>query len=217
MIECTSPTQVLKDEHQVILKVLDVLELLLERADQSGELDHHGLERCLTFFKLFADACHHGKEEEVLFPELVIAGLPRHGGPIDVMLYEHQQGRELVKQMSTALEAVRPTNDDNWRKGLVRAGRCYIDLLRRHIGKEDHCLFAIADQVLDEHGCGRVCGGYHEACHRKLDGYSHKELEALADQLQVQYIPESALQNRCSTALPPPTAGCCAFGQPEAH
>lgn len=208
MGERESATGVLKSEHQVILKVLDVLEKILNRVDEGGSLDDHGMERCLTFFRLFADACHHGKEEDVLFPELESAGIPRQGGPIGVMLYEHQQGRELVRQMGTALEASRATKDRNWCCALVQAGRSYVDLLRRHIGKEDHCLFAMAEQVMDEAGCGRVCSAYQQVCHRKFEGLSHSALEALADGLWKQYISSAACDRR-----PSDSCGCSSESQ----
>ena len=54
---------------------------------------------------MFADKCHHGKEEDVLFPELEKAGIARQGGPIGVMLHEHVSGREFIRRMSEALPA----------------------------------------------------------------------------------------------------------------
>ncbi|MGD0266766.1 MAG: hemerythrin domain-containing protein, partial [Candidatus Methylomirabilota bacterium] len=37
--------------------------------------------------------CHHGKEENLLFKTMVDRGFPRQGGPIAVMLHEHETGR----------------------------------------------------------------------------------------------------------------------------
>jgi hemerythrin-like domain-containing protein len=192
MSHLENATGALKSEHRVIMIVLDVLECIVHQTQTTRELDFHGWERCLTFFKLFADACHHGKEEDVLFPELEAAGIPRQGGPIGVMLYEHDRGRGLVREMSAALDALRAGGDVNWRQALIFAGTTYIDLLRRHIGKEDHCLFAMADQVLNRSTCARVCDSYRQVCERKLDGLSHEQLQALASQLQSEYIPEAA-------------------------
>ena len=59
------------------------------------------------FFRLFADQCHHGKEEELLFPLLEQKGIPRTGGPIGVTLHEHEEGRALVRQMGDAVEATK--------------------------------------------------------------------------------------------------------------
>jgi len=61
------------------------------------------LAKLLDFFQIFVDKCHHAKEEEVLFPALLDAGLPREGGPDQVMLAEHATGRKLVSDMYAAL------------------------------------------------------------------------------------------------------------------
>ena len=86
MASFDTPTAVLRDEHRLILQVIDVLESLLNSGAADGEYDFDALDRCTSFFRLFADACHHGKEEDLLFPELEAKGIPREGGPIGVML-----------------------------------------------------------------------------------------------------------------------------------
>jgi hypothetical protein len=59
---------------------------------------------CSGFFRNFADRCHHSKEEDELFPKMVEHGIPKEGGPIGVMLMEHDQGRAFVRGMSEAAE-----------------------------------------------------------------------------------------------------------------
>jgi len=40
----------------------------------------------------YVDRCHNHKEELHLFPKLEAKGMPRHGGPLGVMLQEHERG-----------------------------------------------------------------------------------------------------------------------------
>jgi len=60
-------------------------------------VDISHLDQILEFLKVFVDKCHHGKEEKVLFPAMEEAGIPRQGGPISVMFYEHERGRSYVR------------------------------------------------------------------------------------------------------------------------
>ncbi len=106
-------TSRLRDEHQLILQVADAMQALLASAEGPDGLDLEAIGDCVTFIRLFADACHHGKEEDLLFPELEAAGLPRNQGPIAVMLYEHQQGRAFAQQMADALAPARQ-GDSRW-------------------------------------------------------------------------------------------------------
>ena len=67
----------LKSEHRIIEKVLDALELAAAREAPPGFYA-----RAIDFLSAFADKCHHGKEEDRLFPCLERCGIPREGGPI---------------------------------------------------------------------------------------------------------------------------------------
>ena len=71
-----SATARLRDEHVLILRVADVLERLVERSEVEGETDFEAFDDSVKFVRLFADCCHHGKEEDLLFPQLEAAGMP---------------------------------------------------------------------------------------------------------------------------------------------
>lgn len=175
-------TTVLREEHRLILSVAGVLELLLDAQADGEPLDVDAVESCAIFFRLFADACHHGKEEDLLFTELENHGLSRSVGPIAVMLHEHAQGRELVGAMAAALEGAREGDDDALRR-LVSSGRGYIDLIRGHILKEDNMLFDMADNMVTGPACERLCEAYDSACEREFDGCSKAQLEGIAANL----------------------------------
>jgi hemerythrin-like domain-containing protein len=67
----------LKKEHAVIERMLAILETVCLRL-QAGELvDPAHVGQIVEFFRGFADECHHGKEEAVLFPALEKVGIPR--------------------------------------------------------------------------------------------------------------------------------------------
>ena len=99
------PTELLKCEHETILRVIGVLNRLVARCQQGQSFDEIPLRKCVEFFRLFADACHHAKEEDLLFPLLEAKGIPREGGPIGVMLHEHQLARQHTRAMADALDA----------------------------------------------------------------------------------------------------------------
>ena len=179
MNQTETATSRLRGEHQLILQVADAMQALLAGADGPDGLDFDAIGDCVTFIRLFADACHHGKEEDLLFPELEAAGLPRHQGPIAVMLHEHQQGRLLARRMADSLPTARK-GDDQALSDLEGAARGYIDLIREHILKEDRILFEMADHAVRGPACDRLCGGYGAVCARRFEGHSKEELQTLA-------------------------------------
>jgi hemerythrin-like domain-containing protein len=183
MNESSAPSSELRREHRVIERVLAVLARLVARIDGGGELDKPAAKRCVEFFRLFADACHHAKEEELLFPALEARGVPREGGPIGVMLYEHAVGRRLTREMGTGLEACDQGSPDGMQR-FCDAARSYLRLLTDHIAKEDNVLFRIGDTILSGDDCRRLCTGYEEVACRRFDGRRRDELEKLADDLE---------------------------------
>ena len=135
-----TPTDVLRDEHRVILTALTTLDAAAGRLAAGRALPEGWWERIIAWLRAFADKNHHAKEEASLFPALVKAGVPAEGGPIAVMLEEHREGRALILTMATA-----PTP-----AARARAAQDYVRLLRDHIAKEDGILWPLAESVLDE-------------------------------------------------------------------
>lgn len=131
-------------EHRVIEKVLSALEAKVVR---QGAWDDYFLQTVLDFLANYADGSHHRKEEQCLFPAMVAEGFPQHGGPIPVMLYEHEIGRAHLRAIRESMPAAR--EGDAAAKALIQSeARAYVDLLRQHIQKEDMILFRLAHQVL---------------------------------------------------------------------
>ncbi len=170
-------TQDLRNEHSAILYVLKILDKMMvsENSDPQSLLSIYY--EVVDFLKIFADKCHHGKEEGYLFPELVRKGIPDEGGPVGVMLQEHVQGRSLISQMFTSLEQ----KDLN---SYLHAAVLYRDLLRAHIEKENQVLFVMADRVISEaeqdvmfesferHEEEVIGHGVHEKLHARIDAWA---------------------------------------------
>jgi hemerythrin-like domain-containing protein len=131
-----SPTDVLREEHEVILRALAVLEHYGRELAQGKPVKAGTIEWLANFFKTFADRCHHAKEEQHLFPALEQHGVPKEGGPLGVMLEEHEEGRALVRTFAQA--------EPKAAAAILR----FVTLLREHIVKENDILFPLSDQVL---------------------------------------------------------------------
>jgi hemerythrin-like domain-containing protein len=135
----TPPTAILRDEHVIILRALDALETAVGRLEAGHGPPDAWWDDVLHWLRTFADRSHHGKEEDLLFPAMIRAGVPSGGGPIDVMLEEHERGRALVRAMAATSGADR-----------AAAARDYVVLLRAHIDKENEVLFPLADAILTD-------------------------------------------------------------------
>lgn len=180
-------TTILRKEHDAILRMLDVTEEVARQLDARRPVAPERLFELLEFFRLFADRCHHGKEEDLLFPLLERKGLPRAGGPVGVMLHEHEEGRALVRRMSEAAEA--------FRGGAAGAGghwgaaaRSYSALLRDHIAKENNVLFVMAENLMTPAEQEELAAAFEKAEEEKIGPGTHQRLHALMDKLTAEIL-----------------------------
>ncbi len=179
------PTEILMQEHRVIEQVLNCLEMICVRPELGVE-DQRSIQDILYFLKNFADLCHHGKEENRLFPLLEAKGFSKDAGPTAVMRKDHVEGRNFIQEMSASLEA--------WKKGnanslgsLKRAARGYIALLRDHIQKEDHCLWPMANACLTEEEQIQLEKDFHHVESHEMPADLHEKCLRIARSLAKQY------------------------------
>ncbi len=180
------PTEILSGEHRIIEQVLDCLEKIAQNCATEGRLDKNSAEQALDFFRNFADRCHHGKEETHLFPAMEAKGFPRQGGPTGVMLDEHEQGRADVRGMAEAVEGAAAGRSEAVTRFVAHA-HGYVGLLREHIEKEDHCLFGMANQALNEDEQQRLLEAFQHAEQEHMGLGTHEKYLRVADDLASRF------------------------------
>ncbi len=125
--------------------MLAVVSKAADRLEMGETTDYKVFVGAADFFKNFADRCHHGKEEKLLFEKLIQRGMSGEVGPIAVMLREHEDGRMHVRKMDELAGVKRDAKTTN---ELIRHTRGYVELLSQHIQKEDNVLYPMANQIL---------------------------------------------------------------------
>jgi len=182
------PIKDLKMEHEAVRLTLRILDKICQRIEKSEEITGLGhLDRLLEFFKVFVDKCHHAKEEELLFPALENVGVSREGGPIGVMLHEHQQGREYVQAMNTALAQYR---EGKWTAigEFVTTAKAYINLLNQHIDKENSVLFPLAERHLSEQAQAKLWQGFELIETEEIGSGKHDEFHKMIENLEKEIL-----------------------------
>jgi hemerythrin-like domain-containing protein len=178
-------TDMLMHEHRIIEKMLNVLSNYSAKLEQNKKIQPAQLSACVDFIRTFADTCHHHKEEGVLFAEMEAHGMPSNGGPVGVMLAEHEMGRNYVKGMARAVDDYQ-NGAANADKEFVKNAQGYIGLLSQHINKEDNILYPMANDMLEDMDADLV--ERFEAVEKKLGEGIHEKYEAIVDQLEKDSI-----------------------------
>lgn len=133
-------------EHELIERAMAVLRKNLEGLE-SGAYDATQLTRSLDFLLEFGDKVHNKKEEDHLFPLMQERGISVEGGPLGVMLMEHEAERELLTRMMLEVPNLADMPDDK-RARFEQEGMEYLRIRADHIWKENDVLYAMGRQVL---------------------------------------------------------------------
>jgi hemerythrin-like domain-containing protein len=176
------PTEVLKQEHKVILSVLAAAERQAKAIETTGKMDGDRIEKILDFFRNFADRCHHAKEEKHLFVALQERGMSRDVGPIAVMLSEHQHGRNRLKAVAEAINKAK-TGDRQALKQVRENLTAYVKLLKEHISKEDNVLFAMAEKVLTPKDQTDLTAAFEKVEAEEMGEGTHEKYHKIAQEL----------------------------------
>ncbi|HEY5647910.1 MAG TPA: hemerythrin domain-containing protein [Nitrospiria bacterium] len=180
-------TEQLKKEHDAIGTMLRILEVVVKKIQDGQKVDREHLGEIVDFFRGFADRCHHGKEEEIFFPALEKAGIPKEGGPIGVMLQEHDQMRAFMKGLAGAVERFRG-GEDGAASEIVRHAKDYAAMLRGHIDKENQVLFKMAEMHLSPEEEKELAERFEAMETEKIGAGTHERLHGVLERLEGIYL-----------------------------
>ena len=94
-------------EHRTIERAIEILSVERKRLEAGGELDTVFIDKIVDFIRTYADRCHHGKEEDILFESLESKELSESEAALmQELVDEHKYGRELTKRLVAAKDAV---------------------------------------------------------------------------------------------------------------
>jgi hemerythrin-like domain-containing protein len=178
--------QQLRSEHEGIKVMLRILERICNELESDSSLNKEHFDVILDFLKVFVDQCHHGKEEDLLFPVLVTAGVPKDGH-IAMMLEDHETGRNYVKAMSDAYAAY-SGGEKASHEAVRHNALAYISLMRDHIEKENNILFVMAESFLSEITQDELVGGFERIEGERIGVGKHEEFHSLLDRFSKIYL-----------------------------
>ncbi|MGI5818559.1 MAG: hemerythrin domain-containing protein [Armatimonadota bacterium] len=138
------PIGPLMKEHRKIERMVALITDEAERLGAGGdeqEPDPEFIFDALLFMREYADECHHGKEEDILFAELQERDLSEeHREIMDRLLRDHERGRELSAALEDATNRWED-GDESARGEIVEALEGLADLYPDHIATEDDDFF----------------------------------------------------------------------------
>ena len=161
------------DEHPIIMCVVDALSVFVDTLEAHGDENRNELMRMMTFFREYADLIHHEKEESLLLPALVNAGMRWDVGVIADVRKDHELERSMLQTLRYA-----SLQSSAWsvvdRQRVIDVGRRFIEYMRQHVTIENESLRPLIIE--------------------KLDGASRSELDAHLDRFDAKLTASGELE-----------------------
>lgn len=179
--------KLMMEEHQYILRMLAVVRKACYLVLEGEAIPYDDFDQMIDFIRNYADAHHHGKEEKLLFHEMV-----EHLGPLGNklvthgMLVEHDFGRLYIQELKEALNRV-SAGDDMSRLDVIANAISYTHLLKRHIEKEDTVVYTFAERQLSPEILNKVNQETIEFEKAAESKSTQKHYQELVDSLEQKY------------------------------
>jgi len=128
-------------EHRLIERMISIIAKELDRMKTSIQSDPNFIDTIVDFIRTYADHCHHGKEENILFRELKKKDLSaEHKSIMDELIEEHIWGRKTTGRLAEANNQY--SKDDIEALPIIMECMSLLsDFYPKHIEKEDKHFF----------------------------------------------------------------------------
>jgi hemerythrin-like domain-containing protein len=128
-------------EHRLIERMIEVMKRQLQEWETEPTMDPSFIETAVDFIRTYADRCHHGKEEDILFRDLSkkpISG--NHKRIMEELVEEHRWGRRTTGRLIEANQAYRKGHAEA-ASTILECVKTLVEFYPKHIEKEDRYFF----------------------------------------------------------------------------
>lgn len=162
--------ELMVEEHKAAKRMLTVMRKYCYKILKNEEVAYEDFFIIIDFVRTYVDSHHHGKEEKLLFNQMVDKLGPLGEKLIKQgMLVEHDLGRLHMYELELAVKKV-IEGDDEAKLDVIANAISYTHLLSRHIDKEDGVVYKYARNNLDTETMAQI----NEAC-KEFEQSAEKE------------------------------------------
>jgi hemerythrin-like domain-containing protein len=133
-------------EHRLIERLIVLIEKEGSKIENDNLTDIDFIDDCIDFIRTYADRCHHGKEEDILFRDLKNKKLSsEHARILNELIDEHKHARNITSKLINArnkyFSDTSNTTNQIYSFEIYEYLKDLIDFYPEHIKKEDKEFF----------------------------------------------------------------------------
>ena len=128
-------------EHRLIERMIKVMDSKVREMKSGRRADTEFIETAVDFIRTYADRCHHGKEEDILFRELKKKTISQdHRRVMEELIEEHREGRKITGKLVEANKRYLQ-GDSKALDEIIECMQTLVSFYPKHIEKEDKHFF----------------------------------------------------------------------------
>jgi len=171
-------------EHRLIERMIRVIGENMKKIETEERVERSFIETVVDFIRTYADRCHHGKEEDILFRELKKKNISaEHTKIMEELIQEHVWGRNTTGALVSAHRKYLG-GDASQLPEIISLLAHLVDFYPRHIEKEDrHFFLPVMEYFSQEERDGLLREGFEfdqKLIHEKYKGVVESEEKGLA-------------------------------------
>lgn len=170
-------------EHRLIEKMLHCFEGETRKIAEQKKVDTLFVDTAVDFIRTYADRTHHGKEEDILFRDLIKKQLSReHTRIIDELMEEHKYARKTVGLLVNANE--RYLKGENTSQEVVALLKELARFYPIHIEKEDKHFFYPCMKYFTPEAQDKMLAEFYEFDRKMI----HEKYGKVVNQIESQSV-----------------------------
>ena len=128
-------------EHRLIERMIEAMGEELLRIEKEKKVDPEFIDMAVDFIRTYADRCHHGKEEDILFRDLGVKKLAdEQRRMMEELVQEHRFGRKVTARLVEAKTRYVRGHQEAL-SAITDCIRSLVGFYPKHIEKEDKHFF----------------------------------------------------------------------------
>ena len=181
------PAQMLTDEHDLIERVVAEMKRKAAAVGGGENLPPHYAITVADFFQSYADACHHGKEEFILFARLGERELSTEDAKaLEGLLREHEWARKTTAKLRESGDRY-AHGESGMLPDLAKFLRALAQFYPQHTKKEEDSFFPASRRYFSDEEWSAMADDFDEFDR----GLIHRKYTAIVEQLEAGRLDEA--------------------------
>jgi hemerythrin-like domain-containing protein len=161
-------------EHRLIERVIGAIRSEKRRLEEGGAFHPAAIDELVDFMRTYADDCHHGKEEDILFEDMADKKLSDEDEKLRRdLIEEHKLARKTTGELVEARNTL-AAGDRDALPVVLEKFQILLDLYPQHIEKEDKRFFPNSEEYFSDEELDDMLRRFYdfdmEMIHTKYEG-----------------------------------------------